>query len=427
MESRELPEPASSGTVPLRALFIDDSPEDVELMLRELTRAQFLTTHVRVDRQQDFKKAVAQGTWDVILCDYSMGALPVEVVLNDVANQVDKVPVVVLSGYAGEEAAVSVMHLGACDYVCKDNLRRLSSIIYRELALTQARIASQKEQSRYRDRLRQATKLEALGQLAAGVAHEINTPMQFISDNLSFMKKALGILEPALVGYYQRMIEEPESTGPELDPEIAVRLMRELPEALNAALEGTQRVARIVDAMKGFSYASAGAPRATDLVELARRAAVLSRAQWKLVADLEVIPQVPVPNVACYSDELWQALINLVVNAAHAIEDAGLDHPGRIEVHLQTSPGGVEIRVTDNGVGMSDEVRARMFEPFFTTKVEGRGTGQGLIQVYTTVVKQHGGDIDVSSTLGAGTSITLFIPSAPATLVSGPTLIEAAC
>lgn len=427
MESREVPEPASSGTVPLRALFIDDSPEDVELMLRELTRAQFLTTHVRVDRHQDFKKAVAQGTWDVILCDYSMGALPVEVVLADVSSHEGKVPVVVVSGYAGEEAAVSVMHLGACDYVCKDNLRRLSSIIYRELSLTQARIASQKEQSRYRDRLRQATKLEALGQLAAGVAHEINTPMQFISDNLSFMKKALGMLEPALVNYYEKALGDPDSLPPDQDPDMAIRLLRELPEALNAALEGTQRVARIVDAMKGFSYASAGTPRTTDLVELARRAAVLSRAQWKLVADLEILPKDPVPTVACYSDELGQALINLVVNAAHAIEDAGLRVPGRIEVQLQTSPGGVEIRVTDNGVGMSDEVRARMFEPFFTTKVEGRGTGQGLIQVYTTVVKQHGGDIDVSSTLGAGTSITLFIPSAPATLVSGPTLLEAAC
>lgn len=413
-------EPASSGPVALRALFVDDSPEDVELILRELSRAHFLTTHVRVERHQDFKKAIAQGSWDIILCDYSMQSLPVEVVLSDAANERDKVPVVVISGYAGEEVAVNVMHMGACDYVCKDNLRRLSSIIHRELTQTQTRVANEREHLRYRDRLRQATKLEALGQLAAGVAHEINTPMQFISDNLSFMKKALAILEPALTGYLGGA--KPASGAAGNDAATTRRLLRELPEALDAALEGTQRVAKIIDAMQGFTHPGSGTPRRTDLVELVHRAAVLSRAQWKLVADLEVVARDPVPAITCYADELGQALLNLLVNAAHAIEDASLGKPGRIEVRLQPSLGGAEIKVTDNGLGMSDEVRTRMFEPFFTTKVEGRGTGQGLTQVYATVVKQHGGDINVESTHGMGTSIALFIPSAPTDLVQAPSI-----
>lgn len=425
MEARDVLEPASSGPVALRALFVDDSAEDVELILRELSRAHFLTTHVRVERRQDFKKAVAQGSWDIILCDYSMQSLPVEVVLNDAANQLEKVPVVVVSGYAGEEVAVSVMHMGACDYVCKDNLRRLSSIIHRELSQTRARVASEKEHLRYRDRLRQASKLEALGQLAAGVAHEINTPMQFISDNLSFMKKALVMLEPALESY----CEHANATSTRLDNDCAttLRLLRELPEALDAALEGTQRVAKIIDAMKGFSHPGSGTPRRTDLKELAHRAAVLSRAQWKLVADLDVVSHDPLPTVTCYADELGQALINLLVNAAHAIEDAQLGRVGKITIHLQTSLGGVELKVTDDGLGMPDEVRARMFEPFFTTKADGRGTGQGLTQVYATVIKQHGGDINVESTQGVGTSITLFIPSAPTHLAQGQAPLDVSC
>lgn len=425
MEVREVVEPLSSGPVALRALFVDDSAEDVELMLRELSRAHFLTTHVRVERPQDFKKAVAQGAWDIILCDYSMQSLPVEAVLSDAANHPDKVPVVVVSGYAGEEVAVNVMHMGACDYVCKDNLRRLSSIIHRELSQTQARLASEKEHLRYRDRLRQASKLEALGQLAAGVAHEINTPMQFISDNLSFMKKALAMLEPALVGYCEHAAAATRRS--QYDPATTVRLLRELPEAIDAALEGTQRVARIIDAMKGFSHPGSGTPRRTDLVELVHRAAVLSRAQWKLVADLDVVPREPLPQVLCYADELGQAVINMLVNAAHAIEDAALGKPGRIAIHLQASPGGVEVKVSDNGLGMSEEVRARMFEPFFTTKPEGRGTGQGLTQVYATVVKQHGGDINVESTYGSGTTIALFIPLAPPNVVQSPVPIDGSC
>jgi signal transduction histidine kinase len=412
MESKEVPEPASSGSVALRALFVDDSPEDVELVLRELTRAHFLTTHLRVERRQDFRKALAQGQWDIVLCDYSLRALSIEGILTELAKQDDKVPVVVMSGYAGEEVAVSVMQQGACDYVSKDNLRRLSSIVHRELTQTQARLASKAEQIRYRERLRQSSKLEALGQLAAGVAHEINTPMQFISDNLSFMKKALAMLEPTLTALSERSPKTSLELDASLDSSMRQRLLRELPEALDAALDGTQRVARIIDAMKGFTHPGSETPRPTDVVELVRRATVLSRPQWKLVAELEVIPQEPLPLVLCYADELGQALINVLVNAAHAIEDAN-QKVGRIEIHLHDSMGGVEIKITDNGIGMTDEIRARMFEPFFTTKAEGRGTGQGLLQVYSTIVKQHGGDIDVLSRPGKGTTVSLFIPSKP--------------
>lgn len=411
MESNETQEPASGGSVTLRALFIDDSPEDVELVLRELSRSQFLTTHVRVDKPQDFRKALTQGAWDIVLCDYSLRAVPVQDVITQLLSQEEYVPVVVVSGYAGEEVAVSVMQMGARDYVCKDNLRRLSSIVHRELAQTRAHNANRKEQLKYRERLRLASKLEALGQLAAGVAHEINTPMQYISDNLSFMKKVLAAIEPALLAAFSangdyRHLEE------EIDLAQTRRLLGELPEALDAALDGTQRVARIVDAMKGIAHPGGDTPRTTDILELVRRAAVLSRTQWKRVAELDVIAHDPLPSVACFADELGQALINVMLNAAHAIEDAERKN-GRIEVHVQDATGGVEIRIIDNGIGMSDETRARIFDPFFTTKAPGRGTGQGLSQVYMTVVKQHGGDVDVASQLDKGTIVSLFIPSTP--------------
>lgn len=410
MESNETQEPASGGSVTLRALFIDDSPEDVELVLRELSRAQFLTTHVRVDKPQDFRKALTQGAWDIVLCDYSLRSVPVQDVIVQLQSQEDYVPVVVVSGYVGEEVAVSVMQMGARDYVCKDNLRRLSSIVHRELAQTRAHNANRKEQLKYRERLRLSSKLEALGQLAAGVAHEINTPMQYISDNLSFMKKVLAAIEPALTAF--SVNGDCSHLDGELDLVQTRRLLLQLPEALDAALDGTQRVARIVDAMKGIAHPGGDTPRTTDILELVRRAAVLSRTQWKRVAELEVIAHEPLPPVACFADELGQALINVMINAAHAIEDAERKS-GRIEVHVQDANGGVEIRIVDNGTGMSEETRARIFDPFFTTKALGRGTGQGMSQVYTTIVKQHGGDVDVTSQLNKGTIVSLFVPLMP--------------
>lgn len=415
MESNETHEPVSGGSVTLRALFVDDSPEDVELVIRELGRAQFLTTHVRVDKPQDFRKALTQGAWDIVFCDYSLRAVPVQDVISQLQSQEEYVPVVVISGYAGEEVAVSVMHMGARDYVCKDNLRRLSSIVHRELAQTRAHNANRKEKLKYRERLRLSSKLEALGQLAAGVAHEINTPMQYISDNLSFMKKVLVAIEPALAAFGAN------GDCAHLDAEIDVaqtrRLLRELPEALDAALDGTQRVARIVDAMKGIAHPGGDTPTKTDILELVRRAAVLSRTQWKHIAELDVIAREPLPVVSCFADELGQAVINVMVNAAHAIEDAQRKG-GRIEVHVQDAVGGVEIRIIDNGIGMSEETRARIFDPFFTTKALGRGTGQGLSQVYTTIVKQHGGDVDVTSRPNRGTTVSLFVPLTPPALRS---------
>jgi PAS domain S-box-containing protein len=278
------------------------------------------------------------------------------------------------------------------------------------------------EQRRLQAQLMQAHKLESIGQLAAGIAHEINTPMQFIGDNLSFLKEASSAFL-TLIETQQRALEAARER-PVADEEVVEieNLREELdfaylaekgPSAVAAALDGVKRVANIVSAMKEFSHPGKLEKSMADLNRELETTITISTNVWKYLAEIERKFDVNLPLVPCHAGEINQVVLNLIVNAAHAIGDVtdnGRKGKGVITISTGTRGRFAEIRVSDTGTGIPDNIRERIFDPFFTTKEVGRGTGQGLAIARTTVVDKHGGTLDLETDLGKGTTFIVRLP-----------------
>ncbi len=272
--------------------------------------------------------------------------------------------------------------------------------------------------------LAQATRLESIGQLAAGIAHEINTPVQYVSDNTRFLRDAFTDVLDGLREIAALADGPPSGDGTDDDdPRARLRevlagldldfVADEVPSALGQSLEGLERVAQIVRAMKDFSHPGTGRVD-TDLNRVVESTVQVSRNEWKYLATLELDLAPDVGLVPCFEGELKQVVLNIVVNAAQSIEERrraeGTEALGRITVATRRSGGQALIVITDDGVGMDEEVQRRAFDPFFTTKELGQGTGQGLSLAHSTVVSKHGGRIDVRSAPGEGATFTVALP-----------------
>lgn len=266
-------------------------------------------------------------------------------------------------------------------------------------------------------------KLTAIGQLAAGVAHEINTPIQFISDNAVFLERSFTLVL-TLVAAWRPVVERALATDGLVPPEIRAEvetaarkckldyLRREVPSALTGTREGLTRVASIVRALKEFAHPSGDVPAEVEFASLVETAVTVGRNEWKYVAEVET--DVQIPAFLGIRDRLSQVVLNLLVNAAHAIGEvvgpAGERGKGLIRIVGRSDDGHVELRVSDTGVGMSPDLVTRIFEPFFTTKPVGKGTGQGLALARSVIVDLHHGSIGVESTVGVGTTFILRMP-----------------
>jgi PAS domain S-box-containing protein len=251
--------------------------------------------------------------------------------------------------------------------------------------------------------LRQAQKLEAIGRLAAGIAHELNTPIQFIGDNIRFIRASLDDLLTA--------VEMARATTSDAEGSDLGYLVEELPEALSQSLEGVQRVTSIVRAMKSFAHPGSAAPAAADLNQAVRDTVTVSRNEIKDVAEV-VLELGELPSVECLVHDLKQVLLNLVVNAGQAIADRQLVRPGQGRIVISTSVDGEHalLSVSDDGCGIPEEITQHVFEPFFTTKDVGRGSGQGLALARSIVVDGHHGTIALQSEPLQGTTFTVRIP-----------------
>jgi len=263
------------------------------------------------------------------------------------------------------------------------------------------------ELMRMEEQLRQAQKLESIGQLAAGIAHEINTPIQFIGDNLRFLSDGFSEL--------QGMVPRPASSaGKPADDQDLAYLMTEIPKALSESQDGIRRVSQIVLAMKEFSHPSGQGVTPTDINRAIASTVTVSRNEWKYVAELVQELDPGMPQVPLLPGDFNQVVLNLIVNAAHAIADRrkaeGSTAMGRITVSTRVADGMAEVRIGDDGCGIPDAVKPRIFEPFFTTKEVGRGTGQGLALAHAVVVKKLGGRISFESRIGVGTTFIIRLP-----------------
>jgi PAS domain S-box-containing protein len=279
------------------------------------------------------------------------------------------------------------------------------------------------EQMRERERmaieLRLAHKLESVGRLAAGLAHEINTPIQYVGDSVHFLRTAFADLNGLLDSQravLQQLADLPgaaEIVAPleQLEAAADVEFLRgEVPRAIERTLDGADRVAAIVRAMKEFAYPDAVEQSAADLNHALSTTLVVACNEYKHAASVQT-QFGELPPVVCNVGELNQVFLNLIVNAAHAIQDAGKDaKTGCISISTQATAQWAEIAVVDNGCGIAPENLERIFDPFFTTKAVGRGTGQGLAIVRSIVQDRHGGQLDVETSLGTGTRFVVRLP-----------------
>lgn len=271
---------------------------------------------------------------------------------------------------------------------------------------------SHASQDSIRGELARAQRLEAIGQLAAGIAHEINTPIQFVGDNTQFLRDSFAEINQALVGL-EKELGEPVRAA--LKAGDYPYLQTEIPLAIDQSLDGLGRVAEIVRSLKAFSHPGGQDKSEADLNEMVRTTLILARNEWRYVAEVQMQLDETLPPTPCYASDLNQVLLNLLVNAAHAIHDKlGLDPASKGLIGVRTScyDSCVEIRVSDSGVGMTARVLEKIFDPFFTTKEVGRGTGQGLSIAYDIVVNKHGGRLLCESKPGEGTCFTVTLPLA---------------
>lgn len=281
------------------------------------------------------------------------------------------------------------------------------------------------ERRKLEAQLRQAQKMESIGQLAAGIAHEINTPTQYIGDNARFLQESFADLRPLLIACRQ-LRDAPEAAPAEQNLLRQVRqaveqldvdyLLDEIPKAICQSLEGVSRVATIVRSMKDFSHPGSEEKQAVDLNAAIASTITVSRNEWKYVAEMVTDFDPELPRVVCLPGDINQVVLNLIINAAHAIADKLGPAPtakGRITLGTRRDGDWVEIRVEDTGVGIPKEIRNRVYDPFFTTKPVGRGTGQGLAIAHSIVTEKHGGTIHFESELGQGTKFYIRLPLRP--------------
>ncbi|HSS95494.1 MAG TPA: ATP-binding protein, partial [Terriglobales bacterium] len=277
------------------------------------------------------------------------------------------------------------------------------------------------ERRQLEEQLRQAQKLEAIGQLSAGVAHEINTPTQYVSDNVRFLKDSwqdlanlLQISMELRTAAQGAVSSEILDTFDRLSKKADINFMlKEIPSAIDQSQEGLQRVAKIVKAIKEFSHPGSAEKKGVDLNKAIETTITVARNEWKYVADLEAQLDPELGLVPCLSSELNQVVLNLIVNAAHAISDRLGENSGgkgKIVVATRRNAPWAEIDIQDSGQGIPPEIRSRVFEPFFTTKEVGKGTGQGLALAHSVVVNRHQGQIWFDSEMGTGTTFHIRIP-----------------
>ncbi len=315
----------------------------------------------------------------------------------------------------GVEIPVEVL----CQYVVPEGEDGRFIAVVRDIT---ERIRTEKERDHLQTQLLHAQKLEAVGQLAAGIAHEINTPTQYVSTNLDFLGESFAdiirlmeqvtrcIRKVADQDLSEEELKALQKTLEETDWDF---LQEEIPQAIDQSREGVRRTTAIVQAMKEFSHPGSREKEPTDLNKLIITTTTVARNEYKYVADLETALDENLPPVPCLTDEMGQVILNMLVNAAHAIEDkirkTDMDR-GVINISTRVRDGWAEIVIRDNGSGIPTEIQDKIFDPFFTTKDVGKGSGQGLAISHSVVTEKHEGQLVCSSIPGEGTTFIIRLP-----------------
>lgn len=301
----------------------------------------------------------------------------------------------------------------ATPLISKGESNKLASICYDVTAFKKAGL----EKEKMKTELVQAQKLESVGQLAAGIAHEINTPSQFISDNLTFLQESVGeILE--LIKVVNERIDKEKRNDLTADLKTLINavdmsyLAKEIPSALLQSYEGIMSVSKIVRAMKDYAHPE----QSFKLVNInmsVESTIIVSSSEWKYSSKIKRIFDDSLPMVECVAGDINQVVLNIIINAAHSIAEKyneSNEISGEIIVQTKKINNNVSIEIADNGNGMTEDTRNKVFDHFFTTKEVGKGTGQGLSIAHRLIVEKHQGVIEVESTLGEGSIFRIIVP-----------------
>lgn len=433
----------------LRILMLEDTSADVELAEHELRKAGILFTSKRVETRDAFMRELNDFHPDIILSDYNLPDFNGMEALESVQRFHPEVPMVMVTGALSDIEAVELIHAGAKDYVLKDRLARLAPAVQRALAMEQsarARVAAEQALRKSHDELEarvsqrtveltvanaalkhekegqeklikdlaaahsqllQSEKLASLGQLAAGVAHEINNPIGFVSSNLGTLHGYIGELFKVLSAYEHSESEMSAATRAaitEIKKQTDLDYMRNDAGSLLAeSMEGLQRVKRIVQDLKDFSHVD---KQERQLADLEHGLESTLNIVWnELKYKAEVVKEYSgIPKINCIPAQLNQVFMNLLMNAVQAIEERG-----RITIRTGTDGNEVWVEIEDTGKGIKPEHMDRIFDPFFTTKPVGSGTGLGLSLSYG-IVRDHGGRIEVKSEPGKGAVFRVVLP-----------------
>jgi len=294
------------------------------------------------------------------------------------------------------------------------SVRRMANggVVFVDTDISDLMAAEERNRKLERDLL-QSQKMESIGTLAGGIAHEINTPIQYIGDNLKFLGEScedlLSIVEatePTLSALPDEKREAIEEAMEEADVDF---LRDELPDAIQQSIDGVKQVANIVLAMKEFAHPSSKEMTMVDLNRVIERSSAVCKNEWKSIAALDLQLDQSLPSIMALEGDLNQIMLNLIVNSAHAIEGAKV-HNGHITVSTCHDETGVFLMVADNGPGVPFNIRKRIFDPFFTTKDVGKGTGQGLAITHDIIVNKHKGQINVTDNEEGGAKFVIKLP-----------------
>lgn len=400
-----------------RILIVDDERSMQKLVSRIMETAGF-STQIASDGQEALD-CLNTAVFDLVISDISMPVMDGLALTEKISQTVDT-DVILMTGKFDQYSYGQVIGLGASDYIQKpfspEEIVLRARRVLRERQMRKETIQFHKEQA-------QTQRLESIGQLAAGIAHEINTPIQYIGDNTTFMKetfqdlnhfvqKLMELFEAAKEDRMtQAMLQQVDTAVEETDFDF---IAGEIPVAIDQTLEGVSRIKEIIKAMKVFAHPGNESHVQADLNQCLKDTVTLSKNEWKYIADLVMDLDPDLPSIPCNPGELSQVFLNLIVNASHAIADKmgpQSQDKGMIRISTQKNNNWIEIRISDTGTGIPDDVIGKIFDPFFTTKEIGKGTGQGLAISRSVVVKRHNGRIDID-TSPIGTTFTIKLPAA---------------
>jgi len=376
----------------LRVLLVEDSEDDAELVVAQLRQGGFDVDVLRVETADEMTAALRAGGRDIVISDYALPTFGAPDAFKAMREVGLDLPFVMVSGTVGEEVAVELMRIGVHDFVLKGNLRRLASVVDRELRDA----AMRRDQARIRQQLLISERMASVGLLAAGVAHEINNPLAIIVGNLELVAQQLGTMAA----------DESDDASPARHAPLS-----DLAAPLRDAQEAAERVRRIVRDLKLLSDSSNTESRGpvdirSVLESAIRMASNEIRHRARLTRDYaDVLP--------VYGNEsrLGQVYLNLIVNAAHAIPEGHAESNDIKFVIRMEPPGRIAVEIHDTGGGIPADALPHIFESFFTTKAATTGTGLGLA-ICRRIVSEHGGEMSVQSEVGVGTVFRTLLPVA---------------